>query len=182
MNSTCNTSPLQLAYQSFMSMYAQHFEYALTLTLKQSIQHYCGNNVHKTTKTLDEAALQNTLRYFTCNLTRYLFGNSARHPNKQHFAKPLLIIAVEGLNSDKLVHLHMGLGNVPDAKNAHIDLIVGDAWKRCDFANEQICIKPITHAQGWMNYMTKEIGYNNDLAIDITASTIPAIFNTASVT
>ena len=178
----CNTTPLQHAYRSMLASYADHFEYAVTLTIKPFIRYYPDNSRYKVVKELDEETLNNTIRYFSANLTRLLFGNLAKHKNKQHYAKPLIIVATEGVNSYKLEHLHLGLGNVPEHKKDNIVAIIKAAWSECDFANEQIVVKPIYDAQGWNDYITKEIGRENDDAISIVASTIPKCIQSASVT
>ena len=178
----CNTTTLQQAYQSLIANYADHFEYAVTLTLKQSIRFTPENQCYPIVQTLNDETLNSTIRYFSANLTRLLYGNQAKHKNKQHFAKPLIVVAVEGLNSYKLEHLHIGLGNVPEAKKANINLIVRDAWEQCDFANKQIKVEPIYNAQGWSAYITKEIGWQNDDALNIVASTIPQFIQSASAT
>lgn len=165
-----------------LASYAEHFEYAVTLTLKQSIRFYPQNASFPVVQTLNDEVLNSTIRYFSANLTRLLYGNLAKHKNKQHFAKPLIIVAVEGLHSYKLEHLHIGLGNVPDAKKSNINLIVRNAWEQCDFANKQVKVVPIYNAQGWGAYITKEIGRQNDDALNIVASTIPKFIQSAFAT
>jgi hypothetical protein len=84
-----------------------------------------------------------------------------------------LLFVVEGQNSDKRVHLHVALGNVPKHKKADIAQMIKDAWATCDFAYEQVDVKSIYYATGWTNYITKEIGIVNDDALDVVNSVIP---------
>jgi hypothetical protein len=53
----CNTTTLQQAYRSMLASYAEHFEYAVTLTLKQSIRFYPQNASFPVVQTLGAVAV-----------------------------------------------------------------------------------------------------------------------------
>ena len=167
---------LQYAYRQLLAPYAQHVEFAVTLTLKQSITiHNAHTGSTGVIAYLNDSTLRSTLNRFTTYLTRYLYGNAAKRKATQDTAKPLLIIVREGVNSDKRQHLHLALGNVPAHKKADIETLIKQAWTQCDFAHQQINVQPIHDATGWTHYITKEIGHSNNDALDLVASTIPQI-------
>lgn len=175
-----NQAELRQANAEFLDRYASNFEFALTLTLKPyakiTFKSVDDSDYSPTAiKALDEDTLASTIRYFTANLTQLLFGNAAKHKNKQDWAKPLLFFGVEGLKTDyKPTHIHAVLGNVPEHKKEHIRMIVEHAWHRCDFGNKHICVRPY-YSTGWNSYITKEIGFINNDALRIVDCTIPNI-------
>ena len=168
-----NQIELQHAYRQLLARYEDHFEYAVTLTLKQAITlHTEQTGSTGVIVRLTDSTLHSTLTRFTTFLTRYLYGNAAK---RKATAKPLLIIVREGVNNDKREHLHIALGNVPDHKKAEIEQLIKAAWAQCDFAHQQISksmCNPYTTQR--VHYITKEIGSNND-ALDLVASTLPQI-------
>ena len=173
-----NRKRLQQGYQAMLQPYQPYFQFALTLTLKQSakvstkINDYCDEKFERWVALSDET-LDSTIRRFYARLTHYLYGNKAKHKNKQHWAKPLLITVVEGKNSVKRVHLHAVLGNVPAEFMHCIDKIVEQAWAECDFGYREVLVKPVQFAQGWNNYITKEVGTANDDAVCVKHLYVP---------
>jgi|LakMenEpi03Aug12_release.lakeMendotaPanAssembly.Ray.scaffolds.fasta_scaffold1342824_1 hypothetical protein len=169
---------LQHAYRQILTRYEAHFEFAATLTLKR---YTVIRNEHQLTLgqgfALNEDILKSTIRYFTANLTRYLYGNAAKHKNKQHTAKPLLFFVLEGSNNAKREHLHIILGNVPEHKKANIEALIKAAWAQCDFGYRQVDVKSIYDGAGWAGYITKEIGYENNEALCIVDCVIPDIYS-----
>mgnify|MGYP000365260856 CR=1 FL=1 len=93
--------------------------------------------------------------------------------NKKDWAKPLVIAVVEGRNTHKLTHLHLAIGNIPTTHLGNISQHIQAAFQRCDFANKQLCVKHVTSGIGWLGYITKEVGYTDNDALDIVSSTIP---------
>jgi len=170
---------LQLAYRQHISPYSQFVQCAATLTLKQAatirVKRFTnyGNEYYKFTSFLDDDKLHSTIKYFTAQLTHELYGNHSKHKNKQHWAKPLIITVVEGRNTHKHTHLHLAIGNIPETHLEKVAQYIQVAFARCDFANEQICVKPVSDSIGWLGYITKEVGYTDNDALDIVGSTIP---------
>ena len=174
-----NRIELQQAHQDLLAPYYSYLEYAATLTIKPYATIHTEHLLSLGQMfALNEDILKSTLRYFTANLTRYLYGNDAKKLHKQHYAKPLLFFVVEGVNSYKLEHLHIALGNVPDHKKADIEQLIKAAWAQCDFANQQVKVEPIYNAAGWTSYITKEIGFENNDALYIVDCVIPQICRT----
>jgi len=179
MQQLSNGQLLQQAYRKHIAPYSKYVQCAVTLTLKQSalirvrrFQNY-GDDYYEFREYLDEDKLRSTIRFFTAQLTNELYGNKAKHKNKQHWAKPLVIVVLEGRNTHKLPHLHLAIGNIPKTHLESIAHYTQTAFQRCDFANKQLCVKPVTCGMGWLGYITKEVGYTDNDALDIVSSTIP---------
>ena len=179
MNKLTNGQRLQQAYRLCIEPYSKHLQVAVTLTLKQTarigvkrFRNY-GNEYFYYSHKLDDERLQSTIRYFNVLLTKELYGNQARHKNKQAWAKPLVITAVEGRNKNKLTHIHSAIGNIPKEHISNIELIIKLIWARCDFANKEICVKHLNDSSGWLHYITKEVGYTDNDALEVCHSVIP---------
>ncbi len=179
---------LQLAYRQHMALYSQYVQCAVTLTLKQSalirvrrFENY-GDECYEFRAHLDEDKLRSTIRFFTAQLTNQLYGNLSKHKNKQHWARPLVIAVVEGRNTHKLTHLHMAIGNIPSTHIGNIAHHTQAAFERCDFANKQLCVKPVSSGMGWLGYITKQVGYTDNDALDIVSSTIPPFIQSSICT
>jgi hypothetical protein len=181
MSTTINKLEIQQAYRKFLSPYADQFQYAVTLTLKQSIR-VAGKDGYYHTIKLDQEKLQKDIHFFNARLTRYLYGNACKREYNRDFAKPLVIIALEGGDNLKNLHLHIGLGNVPENKKSDIHEIIGNAWSKCDFANTQMEVTPIYDGQGWIAYMTKEIWREKNDVIDVFSCSIPKSLMPTTVT
>jgi len=170
---------LQQAYRHYIEPYSKHLQFAVTLTIKTSdtisvnrFENY-GDEQYKFTVALDDEKLDSLITYFMALLRHQLYGNKAKHKNKQDWATPLVIAAIEGRTTNKRTHLHLAVGNIPADKLECFEQIVTDTWERCDFAYRETCTKAITDGNGWLSYITKEVGYTNNDALDIVRSTIP---------
>ena len=179
MQQLSNGQLLQLAYREHLEPYSNYVQFAVTLTLKQSalirvrrFENY-GDEYYEFREHLDEDKLRSTIRIFTAQLTNQLFGNQAKHKNKLAWAKPLVIAVVEGRNTHKLKHLHLAIGNIPKTHTSNLANHTQAAFQRCDFANKQLCVKHVTNSIGWLAYITKQVGYTDNDALDIVSSTIP---------
>ena len=161
---------------------------AVTLTLKTTakirVKRFTnfGDDYYEFLEHLDDEKLQSRITYFSALLRHELFGNQAKHKNKQHWARPLVIAVTEGRNTHKHTHLHLAIGNIPANKLDNIEETINRIWQRCDFANKQICVKPVDHSQGWLEYITKQVGYTDNDAWDIVASTIPTVIQASICT
>ena len=179
---------LQQAYRQHIAPYSNYVQFAVTLTLKQAAQirvrrfENYGDECYEFRAYLDEDKLRSTIRFFTALLTNELYGNKSKHKNKQDWARPLVIVAVEGRNTHKLTHLHLAIGNIPTTHIGNIAHHTQAAFERCDFANKQLCVKPVTDGTGWLDYITKEVGYTDNDALDIVSSTIPPFIQTSICT
>jgi aspartate ammonia-lyase len=70
--------------------------------------------------------------------------------------------------------LHLAIGNIPATHIDNIEQHIQAAFSRCDFANKQLCVKHVSNSAGWLGYITKQVGYTDNDALDIVSSTIPA--------
>lgn len=179
---------LQRAYRQHIAPYSKYVQCAVTLTLKQSalirvrrFENY-GDEHYEFREKLDEDKLRSTIRFFTAQLTNEIYGNKSKHKNKQDWAKPLVIAVVEGRNTHKLTHLHMAIGNIPTTHIGSIAHHTQAAFSRCDFANKQLCVKHVSCGMGWLGYITKEVGYTDNDALDIVSSTIPPFIQSSICT
>ena len=168
---------LQAAYRKHIEPLGEHVQFAVNLTLKESATictpYANGYGVYKRKEKLDEDKLVSSIRYFNALLTRSLFGNKARHPNKQDWAKPLAVYSVEGRNTVKRLHIHAAVGNVPEQHREIFPLLAKSAWQRCDFSHRDMKIVEVYDAAGWYEYITKQIGYTDNDCLDIVNSVIP---------
>lgn len=170
---------LQRAYRQWIESYSPWLQYAVTLTIKpvDTIRIKRFENSHddyfEALMCLDDEKLKSTITYFTKLLRYELYGNMGKNKNKRDRATPLVITTIEGRNTHKRTHLHLALGNVPACKAENFDATIARLWHRCDFADRETRTESITDANGWLSYMTKEVGYTDNDALDIACSTIP---------
>lgn len=179
MEEQSNGQKLQQAYRKHIEPFSLWLQVAVTLTLKTTTKirvkrftNY-GDDYFEFVEHLDDDKIHSRINYFSALLRHELFGNKAKHKNKQQWAQPLVIAAIEGRNTHKRTHLHLAIGNIPTEKLGDIEATINRIWERCDFANEQVCVKPITSGNGWLGYITKEVGYTNNDALDVVCSSIP---------
>lgn len=179
MNSLTSGQKLQQAYREHIEPYSLWVQVAVTLTLKTTAKirvkrfsNY-GEEYYEFLEHLDEEKLHSRITYFTALLRHELFGNLVKHKNKRNWAQPLVIVATEGRNTHKRTHLHLAIGNIPTDKLSNIEAIICSIWQRCDFAHKEVCVKHVTCSNGWLGYITKEVGYTNNDALDVVSSTIP---------
>ena len=134
-----------------------------------------GKSVQISGATSDDSQLDSTIKHFTKKLTNAVYGNHSKHKNKQHWARPLVIAAVEGKgkNNHKRTHLHLAIGNIPSTHLGNFAHHAQAAFARCDFAHKHMCVKPVHDSFGWLGYITKEVGYSNWDALDVVSSCIP---------
>jgi len=168
---------LQEAYRQHIAPYSEHLQFAVTLTLKQSAQivttYANGEGIYKRCEYLNEDKLVSSIRYFNALLTRTLFGNYRKHPNKKSWATPLAIYSIEGRNIHKRLHIHAAIGNVPIKHCEEFPTLVASAWMQCDFAYSDIDVESIYDAAGWLGYITKQAGYTDNDCLDICSSVVP---------
>jgi len=179
MQQLTNGQQLQLAYRQHIAPYSNYVQIAVTLTLKTTakvrVKRYTnyGNDFYEFVDYLSDDKINSRINYFSALLRHELFGNLAKHKNKKHWATPLVIAVTEGRNTHKRTHLHLAIGNIPTDKLGTIETTINRLWQRCDFANEQVCVKHLTNGIGWLGYITKEVGYTDNDALNVVASTIP---------
>ena len=184
MGNNTHSFALQASYRNLIYPYASHIQYAVTLTLKmrakvsvKRFENYDEGGCYEYWVGLNEEILKSTIKRFNARLTAKLFGNAAKHKNKQAWASPLVITVIEGerdcKRNGKRPHLHLAIGNVPEQKQAHIGNIVKQAWSECDFGYKQTDIQRVYGEYGWLNYITKDTGYTEMDTLDVTDLKVP---------
>lgn len=166
-NNTYRNGLVQTIYK-----YSPYLSYAVTLTMKQrtkiSVKRFDNwdGEYNERWVMLDEAIAHDTLNYFNARLTHYAFGKDARKTSTKDYSQPLVIAALEGGNkSDKRLHWHLAVGNLPTIYLYEAHEWIRKAWADCDFAHTQIKINKLTDTYGWLDYMTKETSVGNMDAI-----------------
>lgn len=158
-----------------VNIYSPYLNYAVTLTLKQRAKirvkrfdNWDGEYNEFSVKLTEEIALD-TINYFNARLTHYAYGKDARKTSTKHYSQPLVVSAIEGLNSDKRIHIHAAVGNLPTKYLFEAHEWISKAWADCDFAYKHIKIKKLTDTEGWLDYMAKEVSDGNTDAICINS-------------
>ena len=170
---------LQEAYRCYYEPYSQHLQYAISLTLKMrakiktpifenSDSYYFSRFVWLTDERLDSRA-----KYFLTLLKKELFGNKRKRKLYKNLCKVLAIVAIENTKNGRRPHIHLALGNIPEMDFLEFESIVKRIWKKCDFSNKEIKVKEIFNGSGWVNYLTKEVGYSNNDVLDVRECCIP---------
>jgi len=157
-----------------INQYSPYLSYAVTLTMKQRAKitvrrfdNWDGEYNVRYVGLTEEVAHQ-TLKYFNARLTHYAFGKQARKTSTKHYAQPLVIAALEGLDSDKRIHFHLAVGNLPTKYLFEAHAMISKAWADCDFGYKHIRISKLDNKYGWLDYMVKETTVGNTDAICIS--------------
>ena len=196
-----NNQALKQEYVEFINSYNQHLTHAVTVTFKTrayvlpksyakcqnqknvfvSAQKYQPETWKWTDKQilgewrwLNEQVAEDTLRYFYSKLAFLAFGKDTKRTTTKAYSQPLMLTSLEGLYSEKRLHAHLALGNLP--KNIDIRNTIERAWWACDFAHKSIDIKPLTYTYGWLDYITKEANVGNVDALRIQSIKQPQIY------
>ena len=111
-----------------------------------------------------------TFRLFMKRLNASLFGNVVKRYGKKLSVIPVL----EGQGTNKLLHYHCAIGNVPEGMSIEtLKLHIHAAWLKTPFGNQQIDVKLIESAE-WFAYMGKEIGIKHADVMDWDNVVIPS--------
>lgn len=126
----------------------QQFQFAVTLTLKQSYKVKNGNGVyvHK----LRREDCEGIAKRFTQKLNTQAYGHAAKRYGKglRYFA------TVEGVANGKHLHLHFAVGGF-EQKPMLFKEMVQNAIALVDGMDEQHDVQVMD--SGWLEYMTKEL-------------------------
>ena len=155
---TNNEIALQKATMEWMLQKADSYTHALTLTLKPYRTVLTARGEIREALTKDNASAN--MRHFINRLNVSLYGNAVKR-----YGKSITILAtVEGEATNKLLHYHCAIGNLPDTLNEQaIRSKIIAAWEQTNFGNQQVNIQRM-QTSGWLGYMSKEVGlYNTDV-------------------
>ena len=160
---------LQDATLHMLNQYRKHFTHAVTLTLKQSIWVKTDNG-RACTKLTEQHASRN-LQYALNRLNRYFYGNGPKRKPDQYSLS--VIATLEGSKTDKRLHYHLQIGNLPaDTSDDELRKGLTAAWSATDFGDTQIDIQKL-YGTHWLTYITKEIGNADTDCVDWRNVCIP---------
>ena len=125
-------------------------------------------------KWLNEEVAESTLDYFYAKLAFMAYGKDTKRTSTKAYSQPTMLTSIEGLYSDKRIHAHLAIGNLPE--NIDIRNTIERAWWACDFAHHSIVIKPLSNTYGWLDYITKEANVGNVEALRIQSIKQPQIY------
>lgn len=97
------------ALREWLAKSTPQLQFSVTLTLKQHME-VAGSNGYKTYVKLDEQQAEGAARRFLLKLDREVLGSAARRFGRSLFYLPVL----EGCKQGQRLHLHIGVGAVPE--------------------------------------------------------------------
>jgi hypothetical protein len=146
------------ATRTWLSGMSKDFPLALTLTLKQTIVETTDRGTYK--RKLTRIDCERIAKRFMQKLNKLVFKNAAKRYNKSL----KYVVACEGINSYKNLHLHLQIGNFPShIKLNNIDNLIAQA--KALVSNIDMQYKVDIADNGWAEYITKEITNKNSDSI-----------------
>ena len=137
---------------------AKQYPIALTLTLKQTIVEETAFGITKRAISVEDC--KRIAKRFMQKLNKLVFKNAAKRYNKSL----KYVVACEGINSYKNLHLHLQIGNFPShIKLNNIDNLIAQA--KALVSNIDMQYKVDIADNGWAEYITKEITNKNSDSI-----------------
>ena len=156
MSTRPSVNPIRAATREWAEQFGDRYQFAVTLTLKP-YRNAFGTHGLPFRQQLTPTIAWQTFAKFQHNLNRQIFRNAARRYGNTLLLMPML----EGERSQKLLHFHCAIGDVPDWVTApRFGKHVSAAWRHTEFGNEQIDVQP--YRVGWLGYMTKELYCDSD--------------------
>lgn len=142
------------ATQTWLCSLSNQYPIAINLTLKQTIVY--TNPKGTVRRKINRQDCELIAQRFIQKLNQQVFGHSA----KRHGKKLDYLVVVEGERSNKNLHLHMAIGNIPShIKLNQIEQLVIQAKVLVENIDEQH--KVDIADSGWMQYITKECGQHD---------------------
>ncbi len=139
------------AARAWLASLSRSYPLALTLTLKQTVTVSTPVGSHK--RRLGRDDCDRIAKRFIQKLNREVFGKAAERYGKQL----KYLIVVEGERSEKNLHLHLAIGDLPShVKFNQVANLVKQAKSHVLEIDEQYKVD-ITDS-GWMEYISKEFG------------------------
>jgi hypothetical protein len=132
-------SDLRTPLKNFLLESAQHYDLAVTLTMKQ----------RDGSSNLDEIEASKNLRHFLNRLNKKAFGNAS-----QRFGKKVETIAMLESSYSGRLHYHLALKN-PFSSNEMCHSAIHDCWSQTRWGYNEVDVQPI-YSSGWISYITKE--------------------------
>lgn len=143
------------------------FQWCMTHAITLTMQTYreIMTDTGLVTQILTEDEARKNFRNFMNRLNRSMFGNSSR--------RLYVIPVLEGKATGKKLHYHCAFGNFREEKShEEIAAAIRNAWHKTAFGNIQINVQPVC-TDGWIDYITKEVGLGNADNVDVGNMHIP---------
>lgn len=139
------------AVRGWLSSLRAQFQYAVTLTIKQSITVKTERGVH--IRKLKRTDCDAIARRFTQKLNRQAFGKAA----ERHGKRLKYLVVVEGERTGKNLHLHLAVGDLPSTYMPNeFPTMVANAVNLVRELDTQHDVQIMD--SGWTDYITKELG------------------------
>lgn len=158
---------LQNSTELMIGRYASFATHMLTLTTND-----------KTNWSLSDAAVKKAIRFFVVALNFRMWKHASRKEKTKAKCQIIAIPVCEGLKSQKRIHVHVLLGNIPDAEVSTLEATIIEIWEKTRIGLERMCLDQIHDSDGAAFYLAKEIGYINNDAVDWEAASIPSVLYT----
>ena len=142
---------VKAAAQLWLASISSNYPIALTLTLKQHIAYTSPKGIVR--KRISRDDCEKIAERFIRKLDQQVYGHAARR-----YGKGLkYIVVVEGERTNKNLHLHMAIGDVPShVRLNEMEMLISLAKLHVEHIDTQH--KLDIADSGWMNYITKECG------------------------
>jgi len=139
------------ATRTWLGSLHKQYPVALTLTVKQVNTYKSVKGLHIMTLNRDEC--RRIATHFIHKLNQQVFGSSAKR-----YGKSLnYLVVMEGERTNKNLHLHIAIGNVPDyVKWNELGMLIKNAKLKVAELDEQYKVDVVD--SGWFQYITKELG------------------------
>ncbi len=139
------------AVRSWLTGLRDEFQFAVTLTLKQSMPVLTTRGTH--VRKLRRADCDAIARRFTQKLNRQAFGKAAERHNKSL----RYLAVVEGQRTAKNLHLHFAIGGLPTFYLLNeFPVMVKNSIDLVSELDAQHDVQVMD--SGWIDYITKELG------------------------
>lgn len=158
---------LQSSTEQMIGRFGSFASHMLTLTMNDKLNW-----------NLSENAVKQAIKYFVVALNYRIWGHASRKDKTKARCQIIAIPVCEGLKSQKRVHVHMLLGNIPEAKIPALEATILEIWAKTRIGLERMCLELVYDVDGAVFYLTKEVGYINNDAVDWETASIPSVLYT----
>ncbi|WP_423680487.1 hypothetical protein [Undibacterium sp. WLHG33] len=158
---------LQNSTEQMIGRFGSFATHMLTLTIND-----------KTNWNISEIAVKKALKYFVVTLNFKMWKHASRKPDTKAKCQIIAIPVCEGMKSQKRVHVHILLGNIPEHEIPKLDATISEIWAKTSIGLERMCLDRLHDLDGAVFYLAKEVGYINNDAVDWEVASIPSVLYT----
>ena len=135
----------------WMTKFDGRMQLAVTLTFKDYVRPFRPDGSQGFQGLTPDLAWK-THNQFVARVNEALFGHAARRYDKTIICLPML----HGESTDKRLHLHCAIGDIPNHALAKFEGIARNAWKATMFGWDQVHFQWYRD-EGWLRYMNHEL-------------------------